>query len=527
MPDLQAQFESAVEFHRRGQLPQAQKTYEDILRSQPGHPRASHGLAMLYLQRGMPDRAEEHLTRALRADPDNASLHHDHGLALHALGHYDDAIAAFDRSIALAPESPSAFYRRGTALLRSGRAEDAVASFDAALAFQPDNLMAINERANALRELNRLEEALAGYEKAVSMKPDMPLTLYNLALAQQDSGHFEEASANYDRVLALKPAFHEARKARGTLRLLHGNVREGLADFESRLFRSDQMLEQAVRKIPQWTGQDIAGKSLLVYGDGAFGDLVQFGRYLPLLAKTKVVLLAPIQFHRVLSANALCAHVVADAADAGPVDFRCEIMSLPFLLGTRPDSIPPCVNLFRRDEGKVAAWAARLGRDRLNVGICWQGNPTRNIDRGRSIPLHHFKTLSDIPGVRLVSLQKRHGLDQLQTLPEGMRVETLGDDFDAGADAFVDTLAVLESLDLVVTSDTAIAHVAATTGRPTWVALRAIPEWRWGIEGAGSPWYPSARLFRQKDAGAWAPVFADIARALRKLLGMQGAPPAL
>jgi tetratricopeptide (TPR) repeat protein len=516
--DLQAQFESAVEFHRRGQLPQAQKIYEDILRTQPGDPQASHGLAMLYLQRGMPDRAEEHLVRALRADPDNASLHHDHGMALQALSHYDDAVAAFDRSIARAPQSPSALYHRGTALLRSGHAEDAVASFDAVLTFQPDNLMAINERANALRELDRLEEALAGYENAVSLKPDMPLTLYNLALAQQDSGSFKEASANYDRVLALKPAFHDARKARGTLRLLLGKMDEGFADFESRLFRSEQSLEPALRKIPQWTGQDIAGKSLLVYGDGAVGDLVQFGRYLPLFVKTKVVLLAPIQFHRVLSADALCARVVAETSDAGPVDFRCEIMSLPFLFGTLPESIPPCVNLLRRDEGRAAAWAARLDRDRLNVGICWQGNPTRNIDRGRSMPLHHFKAVSDTPGVRLVSLQKRHGVDQLQTLPEGMQVETLGDDFDSGSDAFVDTAAVLESLDLVITSDTAMAHVAATAGRPTWVALRAIPEWRWGIEGARSPWYPTARLFRQERAGAWEPVFDDIAGGLRALL---------
>lgn len=206
------------------------------------------------------------------------------------------------------------------------------------------------------------------------------------------------------------------------------------------------------------------------------------------------------------------------AADPGePSDLRCEIMSLPFLFKTRLDTIPPAICPIQRDEARIAAWKERLPRGRLNIGICWQGNPVRHIDRGRSIPLAEFRPLADVPGVRLVSLQKKHGLEQLETRPDGFEIALPGEDLDGGADAFVDTAALMESLDLIVTSDTAVAHLAAALGRPTWIALRRVPEWRWRADGDDSPWYPNVRLFRQRVLGEWTPVFEEIAAALKEI----------
>ncbi|HWA01899.1 MAG TPA: tetratricopeptide repeat protein [Rhizomicrobium sp.] len=546
-------FGAAAALHRSGRLREAEAAYMDVLRQSGDHFGAAHGLGMIFLQTGRPELAARSLGLALRIEADNAAAHHDYGLALQALAQHAQALECFERSLAIAPDNAGAHFNRGRALaalgragealaavdaaiarapadamflyeranilLRLGRAAEAVEGYGAAIALRPDYFEAFLNRANALRELDRLADALCDYERAASLRPNEPLAAYNRALALQDAGRFDEAMAGYRRAVALAPAFGEARKARGTLKLLLGRYREGFEDFEARLTSSDAALDPALRRLRYWDGRDPAGKTIAVYGDGAFGDLIQFSRYLPLLAArgAKVLLMVPRRFHRVLSPEALCASLAGDAGDPAGADFRCELMSLPHVFGTAPGGIPPAVDVIRRDGARTARWRAHLGPDGFKVGICWQGNPARNIDRGRSIPLAQFAPLARIDGVRLISLQKAHGLEQLGALPGGMKVETLGDAFDAGDDAFVDTAAVVDCLDLVVTSDTALAHLCATMGRPAWVALRRVPEWRWGVDRADSPWYPSVRLFRQREEGGWPDVFADIARAIGDL----------
>jgi hypothetical protein len=192
-----------------------------------------------------------------------------------------------------------------------------------------------------------------------------------------------------------------------------------------------------------------------------------------------------------------------------PFDLWCPLLSLPRLFGTPP--APPYV---RADTARVAFWRERIGAHGRRIGIAWQGNPAAPAERGRSIPLREFLPLAKLPNVRLISLQKHHGLDQLATLPQGMSVETLGEDFDAGPDAFADAAAVMQSLDLVVTSDTSIAHLAGALGRPVWVALQHVPDWRWLLRGEDCAWYPTMRLFRQTRRGDWGGVFERMAQQL-------------
>ncbi len=514
-----AEFERAQELHRQGKLQEAEPLYLAALGARPEYFEAAYALGILYLQRGQPDLASDKLALALKIEPQSAAAHRDYGVALQALGLNGEAIASFDVAIGLSSNDPFAHYLRANSLLRAGRGEEAVAGFSAAIALRPGYFEAIHNRANALRELDRLEVALADYRTAAALKPNEPVALYNLAFALQDTGHFDEAFANYNRAIGLKKNFYEARKARGSLKLLLGRMPEGFADFDWRLEASDQTINPELRRIRYWSGESVEGKSIVVYGDGAFGDLVQFARYLPLLAErgAEVTLLVPLQFHRVLSSADLKARLAAELDPAHPPDLRCEVMSLPNLFKTDLTTIPPGIDLSSKDEDRIETGRGALPRNRMNVGICWQGNPARNIDRGRSIPLREFEALAHIPGVRLVSLQRKHGIEQLGSLPSGMEVLQFDESFDSGEEAFVDTAALLKSLDLVVTSDTAMAHVAAACGCPTWIALRFVPEWRWLTARSDSPWYPNVRLFRQKELGAWAPVFAEIAAALRPI----------
>jgi hypothetical protein len=300
---------------------------------------------------------------------------------------------------------------------------------------------------------------------------------------------------------------------------------EGFADFEHRLKSEEGVLDPRLRAIPYWTGESLGGKSILVHSDGAFGDLVQFCRYLPLLVSqgARVALSAPARFHRILATDSLGVRSVSAADELG-ADYRCELMSLPYLFKTELATIPPCIDHLARDPERNERWRKALPAG-FKVGICWQGNPARNIDRGRSIPLSAFYPLSQVPGVHLVSLQKQHGLEQLHMLPSGMQVEMLGPAFDEGPDAFLDAAAVMMNLDVIVTSDTAVAHLAAALGRPTWIALRQVPEWRWLLGRGDSPWYPTVRLFRQNQnrPDHWGPVFEQIAAALQEMVASRPA----
>jgi hypothetical protein len=267
---------------------------------------------------------------------------------------------------------------------------------------------------------------------------------------------------------------------------------------------------------PLWTGaQVLRGKVLLIHWEQGLGDTIQFCRYANLAVEmgARVLLDVQPQLRRLLRTLNPAVEIVTGGRDI-TADYHCPLLSLPAAFGTTLDTIPARTPYLRAEPDRVAQWRRRIGDEGLKVGISWQGSTLR-VDIGRSLPLAAFQPLFAVPGVRLISLQKNEGTVQLQTLPAGMHVETLGEDFDRAPDAFLDTAAVMQHLDLIVTSDTAIAHLAGALGRPTWVALKQVPDWRWMLERTDSPWYPSHRLFRQRRAADWSGVFEDIYRELR------------
>ena len=441
-------------------------------------------------------------------------------IALQKAGKFIEALASYDQAIALQPDNAYAFNNRGNVLQSLKRAEEALASYQAAIALKPDHAKAHNNCGNVLQGLGRSEEALASFQRAIALKANDAEIFRNLAITLVELKRFEEALAVYDEAIALRPDYAEALKNRGILKLLLGHYEEGWADYEWRWKAEDCMTVPPPIAAPPWQGEEIAGRSIAVYAEQGLGDIIQFARYLPLLAqrKAKVTFIVSQTLHRLLNTLEGELEIVASIKAARPFDFQCPVMSLPLHFGTRLSSIPSRVPYLHAEDTLIAKWKGRLLLPGLRVGIVWQGSPGARDARDRSVPLREFFPLANIAGVRLISLQKNHGLDQYENIPRNIAIESLGGDFDGGPDAFVDTAAAMAHLDLVITSDTSIAHLAGALGRPVWIALKYLADSRWLLDREDSPWYPSARLFRQERKGDWASVFSRMEREMRSLV---------
>jgi hypothetical protein len=327
----------------------------------------------------------------------------------------------------------------------------------------------------------------------------------------------DEAFAAYDAAVAAKHDYHDAHYHRGSTRLLHGRFEEGWRDFEHRWQASDCGFDRPKLQAAEWRGENLRGCSIIVYSEQGLGDTIQFARFVPRVAAlgAKVTFLCHPSLVRLFGVFADRMEIMATVSPDRHFDFQCALMSLAERFHIGWDALPGPVPYLFAEAERVTAWRERIGSHGFKLGIGWQGNPKGLIDKGRSVPLARFAPLAKVEGVRLISLQKTHGLEQLAHLPGGMRVETI-DPFDEGPDGFVDTAAIMANLDLIVSSDTATAHLAGALGRSCWVPLKQVPDWRWMMGRSDSPWYSTMRLFRQKSRGDWGGVFAEMADALRE-----------
>lgn len=429
------------------------------------------------------------------------------------LRQWTDARASLARAVELQPRDAEGWNRLGIVQHQLHEVEAALASYDRATVLEPARAEPWNNRGNALHDLRRADEARASFERALELDPGSAEATSNLGMLAQERGDFGEARLAYAHAQSLRPDNAEALRRQAALNLLEGRFAEGWADFE----RSHDLAQrgQSANAIPTWRGEDLRGKSILVSEPNGLGDTIQFYRFVPrLLAMgARVAFHGPRAIFPLLPDHGGAVRFLADPGGER-FDYASLLWSLPHWLGIGVDDLAEGVPYLRRDRPRAARWRHLLDRDAFNIGIGWQGNPARKIDAGRSAPLAAFAPLAAVPGVRLVSLQRQHGLDQLQALPAGMSVVVPGDDFDAGGDAFADSAALMPELDLVVTTDTALAHVAGALGEEAWVALKWIPDWRWLLEREDSPWYPGMRLFRQPRPDDWESVFERIAGAL-------------
>lgn len=534
---------------------QALASFDRAVELAPAHAGALNNRGRALFEMGRHEEALAAFRQAIDAAPGLAEPHDNQGLALQELGRFEEAVASHDaaiarnpgfatawirramaqrrlgrfelalrdcdQAIALQPGSAQAFDGRGIVLNDMGRYEEAVLAYRQAIALDPGFAHAHNNLGNVLYDLGRMEEALLELQAAIELMPAFPEAYSNRGLVLQDTRRFEQALEAYDAAIALRPAYAEAYKRRATLHLLQGDYGRGWEDYETSLLHARRHVDGPLRDIPYWSGEPLRGKSILLSEPNGLGDTIQFWRFLPLLDAmgARISFLGLERMFRLLRSSPWPVRLLSERPAGELFDYRCELWSLPRLLRTGLDDIPGGIPYLAADAGAAARWSQWLGTGHFNVGVCWQGNPGRKIDAGRSIPLASFHPLARVPGVRLVSLQKNFGLEQLAGLPRGMEVRNPGPDFDAGADAFIDTAGLMQALDLVVTSDTSLAHLAGALGRPTWVGIKYAPEWRWMLDRPDSPWYPTLRLFRQPEQGDWAAVFEAMAGELKKIVG--------
>ena len=361
--------------------------------------------------------------------------------------------------------------------------------------------------------LSRPQEALAEYDAALSRNETSVAALYNRSLALRTLGRTVEAAQACERVIALQPDLAMAHMHLAVCRLQLGDLLGGFTGYEWRK-RTPDFVDHRYDSPLNWRGEDLTGRTLYIYPERFLGDMIQFCRYAAEAERrgVRVVLAAQRPLHALL--RSLSPTITLLEPDEAPSTFdaQCALLSLPLAFGAE---IPASVPYLAAEPDRQNRWRRRVGDAGFKIGVCWQGSTKAYAEPlQRSFRLDQLAPLAADPAVRLISLQKHDGLDQLDALPAGMRVETF-DDADAGPEAFVDTAAIIMACDLVVTADTAIAHLAGALGRPVWVALPALAEWRWMEARDDSPWYPSMRLFRQRIQGQWRPVFDDMAQALK------------
>jgi tetratricopeptide (TPR) repeat protein len=459
----------------------------------------------------------------------NASLQEAN--RLFRAGQPQPAIDFCHKILMAVPGEPNALHMLGVIAKGQGELDRSAAYMRRACLSPSAPATAFADLSETLRRKGLDVEAERMGRRAVAIDDKLPYAWNNLGVIVQNSdagpdaraARFAEARACFDRAITLNPEYFEAYWNRGTLAMLQGKFEQAWPDFEWRKRKQGHNLQIASAQ-PIWSGlEDISNKTILVHWEQGLGDTIQFCRYVALLSKVagKVLFWPQKPLMAMMRRANLGAEIVDFDDKTLRYDFRIPLMSLPVVLKTNLASIPRRERYITPDPERVAHWKQTLSPEGFKIGISWKGS-SGPIDVGRSVPLTAFLPLLEIPGVRLISLQKFEGLYELYNLPKGIRIETLGDAFDAGPDGFSDTMAVMGLCDLIITSDTAIAHLAGGLGVPTWVALKKMPDWRWFLDRQDCPWYNSVRLFRQETSGDWDGVFTKMTQAVAQVLG--GAP---
>ena len=547
--DIQALHNRGVALQGLGRAQEALECYAHVLTIKPDHPEAfnSRGNALLTLD--FPEQALASFDRAAALRPEYAEAWSNRGNALSALGRSQEALASYNRAIELKPAYAEAFNNRSVILLDMHRYEEALISSTKALELRPHYVEALNSRGNVLSALNRHEEALACYEegfaiqpdstralgmgnalqglqrhqealacfdKALSIKPDYAEALNNRGNALRALNRHADALVSYGRAIALKPNDVQAHWNEGLTRLALGDFERGWEKYEWRW--QNPKLESPRRQYgkPAWLGtRDIEGKTILLYPEQGFGDAIQFVRYVPMVSAlgARVLLVCHPKLCELFKSVAGVDSTLTPEQPLPDFDFHAALMSLPLVFKTALNTIPASIPYLSAHEHQVEHWRGRLASHgtRVKVGLVWTGNPRFPAANVKTCPVDRLRPLLDIQGCTFFSLQTGDASADLSRLNTGNRKVV---DLSSELESFSDTAAVISVLDVIVSIDTAVAHLAGALGKPTWILLPFSADWRWLIDRDDSPWYPTARLFRQSRAGDWDDAIQRVGRAL-------------
>jgi tetratricopeptide (TPR) repeat protein len=554
----------AQQLYLAGDLAAARARYQELLLKEPRHLEALHTLGIIEGRQGNWQRSAEYLSRAIEAGPGNASAFGDLGVALKALQQWDAALRSLDRAVALKSDYPEAHSNRGNVLRELGRLDAAVASYDHAIAVRPDYAEAHYNRGVAHQDLNKFDAALASYDRAIELRPnfaaahvnrgvvlehlhrlDAALDSYDRAISirgddarafsnrgnvQRALQRVADAIDSCDRAVAIEPDNATAHLNRGLARLLAGDFAQGWKDYEWRWKDGKSLFRRDYRAFaqPQWSGQQaLAGKTILIHAEQGLGDTIQFCRYVPMVRELGAEVIFEVQppLMRLLRGVEGQSQLLSRGVALPNFDYHCPLMSLPLAFGTTLGNIPGTLPYLAADPERRQLWRRRLGeRTKPRVGLVWSGGfrPDQpeiwSVNARRNVPLARLSALRN-SGLEFYSLQK--GQPAESELPQWNERSPQGPPLiDCAGDLadFADTAALIEQLDLIISVDTSTAHLAGALGKPVWILNRFDCCWRWLLGRADSPWYPSARLYRQSTPGDWDGVVERVRQDLLELL---------
>jgi tetratricopeptide (TPR) repeat protein len=551
VPTPSAFFEAGIAHMQAGRHLEAQLCCRNALAADSNHRDSLHLMGLLCLQARQYDHAIEWIARANRQDIKTDYLL-SLGTALEQQGLYQEAFGAFDQGVRIKPHDAELWAGRGTALTHLGRLEEALSCFDCCDELLPNHAAVLEQRGVTLHRLKRYEEALADhrhahalnpanpsvcnnvgaslqylrrdeealtwFDKALALKPDFVMAMINRASSLVQMRRIDEAIATYKQVKAIDPANTEADSYLSLIYLLIGDFEAASEGHKARW--NGHLRPESYPDFHQhlWLGdEDVNGKTILIFADEGLGDTIQFARYIPMLAArgANVILLVEETLRALLTDLPGVTQCLAKPAPSlPPFDLHCPIGTLPFAFGTRLETIPSAPSYLAPPEGRVQTWERRLAEHaspgKRRIGLVWSGNPRHSNDHNRSIPLHMLSPLLSADAT-FVSLQKEARPEDRGLLQASGIIDLTSDLMD-----FTETVALASCLDLVISVDTSVAHLAAALGRPTWILLPYLPDYRWLLDRDDSPWYPTARLFRQSDRRDWVEVIENVRHALEQ-----------
>ena len=550
--DCATLLKQALSLHRAGNLSEARQDYQQILVIDPRHFEALQLLATLHSQSGRNEQslvlferatqmdgirpelfsnrgnALKNLKRfdealmsfdlAIRLKPDYAEAHFNHGNVLKEMESFDAALLSYAKAIRIKANYIEALKNQGATLQTMGRFEAALAAFSMALCLQPGDAEATNNMGTALQALSRHDEAIRHYDAAITVSPEYSDAFYNRGISLHRTARIQDALISYETATRLNPEHVDAHWNRSLALMLLGKLEEGWRLYEWRLKKNDLKSEYYEGPETVWRGKtDINEKRLFIHAEQGLGDIIQFVRYLPKVDAlgAEVIFQAPPSLMAVLSTLRTRATIITTSDKLPDFDAYCPLMSLPNVFKTSLNSIPAETPYLFADDKKTASFMARLGLKRTpRVGLVWSGSSRHANDDNRSVSLEELLPLLELP-IEWHSLQQEYRPTDLHTLKRRPNIHR----HDSDLHDFSDTAALVACMDLVISVDTSVAHLAGAMNKPVWVLLPFIPDFRWLLGRRDSPWYPSARLFRQQRPGDWTSVLDDLRK---ELLGLAG-----
>lgn len=501
-----AYYNLGIIFEGKGQMDEALTCYGKAIQIDSSDAASYNNLGVVLQKKGQIDDAITCFEKALRIKPDNAKTCNNLGIALHDKKQYDEAINIYRRAVLLDSNLADAYNNLGKSLKEKGLLDEALSNYQKAIQLNPKYIEAYNNLGMVYKDKGLADEAICNYRKALQLRPDYSDAYNNLGIALQYKRQVEEAITCYRKALQINPNDAVTHWNLSLALLLSGNFKDGWREYEWRLKVKDFNFPKINR--PLWNGSDISGRSILLHAEQGFGDTIQFIRYAPLVAQLGARVIVRCQKEvRTLIQDMQGIEQVVDYDKQPPdCDIYCPLLSLPFIFGTTPAGIPSDIPYVKINGILVQEWKNRIQKDysKLKAGIVWSGREQR------SLSLELFVPLLQTGGITFYSLQKGEAAKQAKNHYGDMKLV----DYTEGITDFSDTAALIGNLDLIITVDTAVAHLAGALGKPVWTLLPFAPDWRWMLDREDSPWYPTMRLFRQPLSGDWESVINRVRQEL-------------